>query len=624
MPSLFQSISSFFTSQRDTSHLRRDQAMVSVDDAFTVPPGLHFFPLLALFTHTSCRRRIRLQPHRLYLPSCRPGRTQQRNPFPSGIAPSPSPHALIAFTQIPPLQQTWNRLRTWLDEQYPELADTLNWGIQPPDLAHLELQLGFALPQAVRESYLIVDGQEAESSAGCSEGLFFGLTLLPFEDVVDEWRFWREVDDDPATGANAELREDMQSIPPGWIRREYCQRGWLPLVADKGGNYIGVDMNPDERGSVGQVIIFGRDFDTKVVMWRGDGEGGWARWLASFVEELEGGEGFEVGVTEASEGSEDEVGYESYFFDGSTAKGQGADSGGGGLRLTGEYRGWTVLEAFADRSMRRWIEAGVMPQPTTVDEAGPSSNVQLAARDPEPGPSSGISQSQWSSTSPPNGDPSSSHSHAPSLSITKLPAPLPVQLPTEQDLLPSPYSSPTETTPVYDAGHEEEFRMREVGRTTPVQANYPASVKEAMLVPLPPSNSDSPSKPLSPVSTIDTQSEPPNFQTPDNFDSQNLLSASSPVDSSPLAAAIDVPSSTLLTHTPFDLSEPDSDPNPCETPAATEDPQPSVRLVGSGGTAGDALLVDGIVDIPDASGLSKKNSLDMSGSNGKRKTEAAA
>ena len=283
---------------------------------------------------------------------------------------------LSPLPNYPPLQQTWNRLRVWLDDQYPELADTLNWGIQPPDLAHLELQLGFALPPAVRDSYLIVDGQEAESSAGCSEGLFFGLTLLPFEDVVEEWRFWREVDDDPATGANTELREDMRSIPPGWIRREYSQRGWLPLVADKAGNYIGIDMNPDERGSVGQVIIFGRDFDTKVAMWRGEGEGGWARWLASFVEELESGEGFEIGMTETSEGSDDGVGYESYFFDGTTAKGQGNDGGGGGLRLTGEYRGWTVLEAFADRSMRRWIEAGMMPHPTHVDETSP---VSLAA-----------------------------------------------------------------------------------------------------------------------------------------------------------------------------------------------------------------------------------------------------
>jgi cell wall assembly regulator SMI1 len=224
------------------------------------------------------------------------------------------------------------------------------------------MQFGFALPKPVRDSYLMANGQEPESSAGCSEGLFFGLTLLPLEDVLEEWRFWREVDADPATGANVRLRDLMQSIPPGWIRREYSLRGWIPLVTDKGGNYLGVDMNPAEGGAPGQVIVFGRDFDTKVVLWKGDGTGGWAKWLASFADELESGEGFELGVTEGSEGSEDDIGYESYFYDGS-GRGSGdvgGDSGTGGIRLTGIYKGWNTLEAFADRSLRKWHEEGVI------------------------------------------------------------------------------------------------------------------------------------------------------------------------------------------------------------------------------------------------------------------------
>ncbi len=244
------------------------------------------------------------------------------------------------------------------------MGDTLNYGILPQDLAQIEMQFGFALPVVVRESYLAVDGQEPESSAGCSEGLFFGLTLLPLEDVYEEWRFWREVDDDPATGANTRLRESMQSIPPNWIRKEYSQRGWIPLIADKAGNYVGIDLNPGESGSQGQVIVFGRDFDTKVVLYNGDGLSGWAKWLAAFADELESGEGFEVGPSEGSEGSEDDIGYESYFHDGNGATGDGGGDGssGGGLRLSGEYRGWNVLEAWADRSVRRWYDAGVISQ----------------------------------------------------------------------------------------------------------------------------------------------------------------------------------------------------------------------------------------------------------------------
>jgi cell wall assembly regulator SMI1 len=259
------------------------------------------------------------------------------------------------------LSQTWERLRTWFAREYPELGDTLNWGILPEDLAQIENQFGFALPGPVRESYLITDGQEPESSAGCSEGLFFGLVLLPLEDVLEEWRFWRGVDNDPSTGGNARLRDSMQSIPGGWVRREYSLKGWIPLVSDRTGNYIGVDLNPAGGGVAGQVIVFGRDFDTKVVLWKGDGASGWAKWLASFADDLEAGDGFEMGVNENSEGSEDDLGYESYFHDGN---GHGSGDGGGstgGMRLAGEYKGWNTLEALADRSLRKWHEQGYIP-----------------------------------------------------------------------------------------------------------------------------------------------------------------------------------------------------------------------------------------------------------------------
>lgn len=263
------------------------------------------------------------------------------------------------------LQHTWTRIESWLSRNFPELGDTLNYGILPEDLMQIQRQFGFPLPPSIRDSYLRVDGQEAESSAGCSEGLFFGLQLLSLEEVYDEWKFWREVDDDPATGANPRLKEGMKSIPPGYVRCDYSNRGWIPLITDKGGNYIGIDINPDEKGRPGQVIIFGRDFDTKVVLWRGDGENGWAKWLAAFAEELETADTFDnTNQDTNSEGSEDSIGHEPYFFDGSANgnRGQGGGASGGalGFRLNGEYKSWNTLEALADRSAKKWKEAGII------------------------------------------------------------------------------------------------------------------------------------------------------------------------------------------------------------------------------------------------------------------------
>ncbi|KAI9466291.1 hypothetical protein BJY52DRAFT_1201919 [Lactarius psammicola] len=453
---------SLFSSSSKSSLQGRRKVLSSTQEAFSLPSPV--FAQSGLFTRDSSLGTP--DPESAGTPSFTyppPSNGTQYGYVPTG---TPSRHtsllplhsaSLSPLPQYPSLEQTWTRIRSWLSVEYPELGDTLNYGILPQDLANIEMQFGFSLPQVIRESYLAVDGQEPESSAGCSDGLFFGLHLLPLDEVLDEWRFWREVDDDPNTGAHPRLREVMQSVPPNWIRKEYSQRGWIPLISDKTGNYVGVDLNPEKGGSVGQVIVFGRDFDTKVVLWRGDGPAGWAHWLASFAEELESREGFELGLSNESEGSEDDVGYESYFFDGS-GRGSGEGSGGaaaGGMRLAGEYRGWTTLEAWADKSVRKWQEVGLVSDPPAEEEKGKAAEkvglgvLDLANTTTSSGAEVPIpvfaDVSNTTPTRPKRQDPDGSleppsKAPVPVISITKPPAPLPVDLPTRDDITLDPDS----------------------------------------------------------------------------------------------------------------------------------------------------------------------------------------
>ncbi|KAJ7871374.1 hypothetical protein B0H14DRAFT_2723753 [Mycena olivaceomarginata] len=505
----------------------------------------------------------------------------------------PTHHDPLHTPPYPPLNVTWTRLRTWLTREYPELGDTLNYGILPQDLAEIEAQFGFELPPVVRESYLLVDGQEAESAAGCAEGLFFGLTLLPLEDVLEEWRFWREVDDDPSTGANSQLRDSMQSVPTGWVRKEYSQRGWIPLIADKAGNYVGVDVNPAEDGSVGQVIVFGRDFDTKVVLWAGDGAAGWAKWFACFVDDLESGEGYEIGAGDRdnSSGSDDDLGYESYFYDGN-GRGQGDGGGdngaGGGLRMAGEYRGWNVLEAWADRSIRKWYETGLISEPLgpSDEKTEVKPNVGLGVVLPSdaevPIPVVSIEEATTPVTARPT--------HLPTISVSKPPAPLPVDLPTQNDIdvPPSPSDSPRSSFHDDDLESGTALGMREIElppRITRRSASPPplisSSAQASGSTPPPPVPVVAPE----PIADLLADSTAPLV----DVDLAPTAAVLTPVPAPAPVAAASTPSPPPPEVPAPAPSESEAVPQPeVDDADANPDADVTIRLVGGGGIAGAA------------------------------------
>lgn len=286
-------------------------------------------------------------------------------------APSLPTHMRKSGTVI----RAWTQILRFCDTSYEELRDTLNWGATEQEVDALQAGLGQALPLAVREWLYCCNGQEVESTGSCSDGLFFGLPFLTTDAILREWQFWRYVDNDPQSGANPGLRKRMKSCPDRWVRREYSCPGWIPLVTDHMGNYLGVDLMPEPSGGggAGQVIVFGRDFDTKVVLYGCDGQDGWAKFLQLLADELEAGTSFQLERPEDSDGDEDTIGYEGYFTGGTSgAKGGGTDRAGepsAGFFLVGEYKNWPVFECWVDRATRRWEAAGMATERTDAESS---------------------------------------------------------------------------------------------------------------------------------------------------------------------------------------------------------------------------------------------------------------
>jgi cell wall assembly regulator SMI1 len=154
-----------------------------------------------------------------------------------------------------------------------------------------EEHLGQRLPADVRALYRLHDGQvqHEPTDPRWAAGLVGGLPLLPLDQILFHWDQWDGFEDE------LDMDDEASSEPEGFVHAKYSLRGWVPLTHDGGGNHIGIDLDPDERGTIGQVILFGRDDDWHRVL---------APSLVSYLEQL--GDLVEQGH---GEDGEDEAGW---------------------------------------------------------------------------------------------------------------------------------------------------------------------------------------------------------------------------------------------------------------------------------------------------------------------------
>lgn len=257
-----------------------------------------------------------LSPNTPYSPGMRSNLAMQRgqaneaNPFDSII---PGEIQMQSFQEglppPPPVAHSWKKIDRWAENNYEELYDQLSEGCTQNDVNELEHELDCSLPMEVRESLQVHDGQER---GGRPTGIIFGCMLLDCEEIVQEWKNWRVVNEEYLTspptnqtqfppkafgGASSsanplsqqatnplwrqELLDRQDSQPSRAIQKAYAHPGWIPLARDWGGNNLAVDLAPGPMGKWGQIIIFGRDYDCKYVVARS-----WAAFLATVADDM--------------------------------------------------------------------------------------------------------------------------------------------------------------------------------------------------------------------------------------------------------------------------------------------------------------------------------------------------
>ncbi|MCM3004314.1 SMI1/KNR4 family protein [Priestia koreensis] len=159
------------------------------------------------------------------------------------------------------LQELWLEYVAALDKQFPGYSTYLNSPATKLDIQQTEEKMGITLPDELVQLYLLHNGDSNHLM-----GSFLGLPFLTLEEMHSHWNNWKELLENESEADMEQLSAFSTSIPKHQIKATYANRKWIPLSYDYSGNHIGIDLDPDVNGVIGQVINFGRDEDEKYVL----------------------------------------------------------------------------------------------------------------------------------------------------------------------------------------------------------------------------------------------------------------------------------------------------------------------------------------------------------------------
>lgn len=151
-------------------------------------------------------------------------------------------------------QQLWNRIIAKGLERDPIFEEKLylSEGATEEDFTTLERTLGVQIPEQLRSFYQIHNGQQEQIETTC---FLRNLTLSSISEIIENWTFLQE-EFDP---------EDIEVDAQPGVQPFAWNAKWIPIASNGGGDYLCIDTDPTEEGTVGQVLYFWHDWGYRSV-----------------------------------------------------------------------------------------------------------------------------------------------------------------------------------------------------------------------------------------------------------------------------------------------------------------------------------------------------------------------
>lgn len=154
------------------------------------------------------------------------------------------------------------RLDRWLAAERPDYYARLQPGATNASLDAFEARFSLRLPEPFRAFYHWRNGQELSCSASFEHNRRFSS----LEEIADTKEML-----DGMIGSDFE--------DPRWWRR-----GWVPFLANGGGDHLCLDLTAEDGGAPGQLVTFWHDWDNRSIKYPS-----FEAWLEQLVDSMENG-----------------------------------------------------------------------------------------------------------------------------------------------------------------------------------------------------------------------------------------------------------------------------------------------------------------------------------------------
>lgn len=163
------------------------------------------------------------------------------------------------------IQQLWSRLEVWANANAPQILKLLNPPATEAEIVRIAEKTGLTPPQSLIELLWIHNGENATYE----QGIFpEALYLMSTTEMINFWEMEKSIAPQlPPNEPPERIRQLIQDgiiFVEGPVKPDYSNAKRLPFANFDGNIIWYIDFDPDEGGTVGQVI----ETDPEGCIWK--------------------------------------------------------------------------------------------------------------------------------------------------------------------------------------------------------------------------------------------------------------------------------------------------------------------------------------------------------------------